>query len=271
MNKLIALGLAVLLVGAARAEDEEVEKKGLDKKAWKVGDVTREGLLHAPVAATTTSTPVVFAFHGHGGTARSASNQFKIHEQWPEAIVVYLQGLKTATKRDPQGAKPGWQNSADDEGGRDLKFFDAVLADLKKELKVDETKIFATGHSNGGGFTYLLWAERGEVLAAVGPSSSGPGQNRLRLKPKPAIHVAGEKDEVVTFEGQKKVIEGLKKLNSCAEKGVELGPSATLYPSHKKTPFVAFVHEGGHKPPEAAWKAIVRFFKEYETLPSAKE
>ena len=52
-----------------------------------------------------------------------------------------------------------------DQGDRDLKFFDEVLSTLKKEYKVDANRVYATGHSNGGAFTYLLWGERGDVFA----------------------------------------------------------------------------------------------------------
>lgn len=36
--------------------------------------------------------PVVFVFHGHGGTAQNVARRFRIHELWPEATVVYMQG-----------------------------------------------------------------------------------------------------------------------------------------------------------------------------------
>ena len=39
-------------------------------------------------------------------------------------------------------------------------FFDEVLASVKKDYKVDNKRIYVTGHSNGGSFTYILWAVR---------------------------------------------------------------------------------------------------------------
>ena len=54
---------------------------------------------------------------------------------------------------------------------------------------IDPRRVYAMGHSNGGGFTYVLWAARGDRFAAYGPSSSGalpararPPQARLRLR-----------------------------------------------------------------------------------------
>ncbi len=87
---------------------------------------------------------------------------------WPEAIVVYAQGLPTTAAHDPQGQKPGWQTEAGQEGNRDLKLFDAMLSTLHQKYSVDDTRIYTTGFSNGGGFSYLLWAERGKIIAAIG-------------------------------------------------------------------------------------------------------
>ena len=144
----------------------------LTRMEWKVDGVTREALVYAPATAKTDSSPVVFAFHGHGGAMKYAASKFAYHKHWPEAIAVYMQGLNTpGTLSDPQGKLPGWQKTFGDQGDRDLKFFDAVLATLKKDYKVDEKRIYATGHSNGGGFTYLLWAARGDVVTGRVESS----------------------------------------------------------------------------------------------------
>ena len=67
----------------------------LTRMEWKVDGVTREALVYVPATAKTHPCPVVFAFHGHGGTMRNAANKFACHKFWPEAIVVYMQGLDT--------------------------------------------------------------------------------------------------------------------------------------------------------------------------------
>ena len=142
--------------------------------------------------------PVVFDFHGHGGTARNAARAHHLHKEWPEAVVVYPQGLKTAGRMaDPEGKLPGWQKKSGDQEDRDLKFFDAVLASLKKDYKVDEKRIYATGHSNGGSFTYLIWAKRGETFAAFAPVAAAGGPLFREAKPRPLFHAASEKDLIV--------------------------------------------------------------------------
>jgi Poly(3-hydroxybutyrate) depolymerase len=256
-------------VPARAAKRAEVVLKDLVRREWTVGETAREALLYVPAAAKTSPAPVVFAFHGHGGTMQRAATMFHYHDVWPEAIVVYMQGLNTPGRlTDPEGKRPGWQNMPGSQDDRDLKFFDAVLALLKADYKVDESRIYATGHSNGGGFTYLLWRTRGDVFAAVAPSAaSGPGgewtKHLAALKPKPVLHLAGEKDPLVKYEWQQATMETLRKLNGCEPTGSEWGKWCTLYPSKTGTPVVTLIHPGAHNFPPEAPALFVKFFKEH--------
>jgi polyhydroxybutyrate depolymerase len=232
--------------------------------SWDVDGVAREALVYAPPAAKSTPSPLMFTFHGHGGTMNHAAASFAYQRHWPEAIVVYMQGLNTpGMLTDPEGKKPGWQKTFGDQNDRDLKFFDAVLTRLTKECRVDAKRIYATGHSNGGGFTYFLWAARGDVLAAVAPcAAAAKPEFRQHLRPKPVLHMAGENDPLVKFAWQQRTIEQLRKLNGCGE-GQPWGEHCTLYPSPQGTPVVTYIHPGGHKfPPEVA-PVIVKFFKQH--------
>src|SRR5436309_2707271 len=104
MNKFLALCI-ILFVGAGAAAQPPLAPIKVP-----VGGLERQALVYAPAKATRAPTPVVFAFHGHGGTAKAAANLFKYEKLWPEAIVVYLQGLPIPSKTDPTGKKNGWQH-----------------------------------------------------------------------------------------------------------------------------------------------------------------
>jgi polyhydroxybutyrate depolymerase len=258
MNKFLGILIALLLATPlARAAEN------LQTQNFTVDGVARTALVYVPSAAKTNHTPVVFVFHGHGGNARQVERSFHIEREWPEAIVVYMQGLPTVGQlTDPQGKLPGWQAATGNNADRDLKFFDAVLAQLKQDYNVDAKRIYATGHSNGGGFTYLLWLTRGEVFAAVAPCAAA-AKYAMQLKPKPVLHIAGEKDPLVKFSWQKLTMETLRKINGCDATGETWAKDCTLYPSKTGTPVVTFIHSGGHVVPASAPALIVKFFKEH--------
>ncbi len=239
----------------------------------KVEELDRAAILYVPkdaVAAKPSSErdqiskyPVVFVFHGHGGNSRNAQRTFQIEKHWPEAIAVYMQGIPTPGKlTDPEGKKNGWQSQVGDHHDRDLKFFDAVLGRLRAEFNIDNDRIYSTGHSNGGGFTYLLWEARGKEFAAVAPSAAAAGRrNRISI-PKPILHLAGRNDPLVKYAWQEASIQAMVKLNGCSDRVVrfENEPWET-YVSQGKTPVMVYIHDGEHRFPVHGSEMIVRFFQ----------
>ena len=255
-----------LLCSAANAADGQA-------RTWKVDGVERTALVYAPSSAQNEPSPVLFVFHGHGGKAAYVAKNARFDQLWPNALIVYMQGLPTPGRlTDPKGALPGWQARQGDQGDRDLHFFDAVLASLRKDYKIDESRIYATGHSNGGLFTYLLWASRGDLFAALAPSGAIAFTRGVTLKPKPILHVAGKNDELVKFAWQEMTMQAVRKINHCADHGVPWAKAgditATLYPSSPQgTPFVSAIYPGSHMPPSEASGLIVKFLKE-QTRPA---
>lgn len=256
----VAVLIAISACGILAAADPE-------KKTWKVGDVEREALVAKPAKAK--NPPLVFVWHGHGGTMKFAAKSMPIHDHWPEAIVVYPQGLNTPGRlTDPDGKKSGWQETKGDQKDRDLEFFDAMLKSFADD-GIDENRIYSTGHSNGGGFTYLLSAHRGKSLAAVAPSAC-IGMVR-GADPIPVLHIAGENDELVKFEWQQKMIERVKKLNGAVGEGKEWEKLGKIYASKDGAPVATYIHDGSHKYPEAAPKLIAAFFKEHPKAAEKKK
>ncbi|RYG20037.1 esterase [bacterium] len=202
--------------------------------------------------------PLVLAFHGHGGNMRQASRSFRAHEHWPEATVVYPQGLPTKGTYDPQGAKPGWQQKAGDDGDRDLRFVDAILASIKD---VDRKRTFAMGHSNGGRFTYVLWGSRGDNFAAYGPSGSPAIGMIRRFKPASVFATAGETDRLVPYAGQRMTIQALARLNGADLASGTKNGYVTLAKGRDGLEVGTYIHPGGHEYPSEAARATVELFK----------
>jgi polyhydroxybutyrate depolymerase len=262
--RLFCLTLLGFVTPTPAIEAQNVVPAGYERVEVTADGVSRVALVYAPPSAKTKPTPVVFGFSGHGGTAAQAARQFAMDREWPEAISVAMQALPTPGRFiDFEGKESGWQLRQGHMGDRDLKFFDALLARLKLDYQVDDKRVYAMGLSSGGYFTFLLWAARGEVLAAVSPAASEAADMLPALKPKPVLIVCGEKDQRVKYEWMRTTMDAVRKLNGCAAEGSQWGDQCKLYPSTSDTPVVEFIHPGGHDYPKGANVAIVRFFKEH--------
>jgi polyhydroxybutyrate depolymerase len=259
----------------------------LQTQTWNVGEIQRTAIIQSPsslpkaagpapivgsepetdsadsddtagLPATTQGPPLIFVFHGHGGTAvNMARKDFATH--WPEAYFVFPQGLNTKSYYDPEGKRTGWQNKVSNEDDRDLKFFDAMLETMLAK-GVDPNRVYVTGHSNGGYFSYLLWAQRHDKLAAIA-SSAGGGADGLSLQPLPAMHLAGREDAIVRFTIQERTMEHARRVNRCEAESTTLDSIGDQYASTLNTPFVEYVHGGGHEFLSDAPNRIVAFFK----------
>lgn len=260
---LICFFIMALLSGAAPGAHSQRRQlpTTAQRMLWKVGDTVREALVYIPAAARSKATPVVFAFHGHGGTMQNMFLTRRLDTLWPEAIFICPQGLNTPGQlTDPEGKLPGW-NKAQDSTNSDLHFFDVMLQAMEKEYNVDRNRIYATGHSNGGAFTYLLWAMRGHVFAAVAPTAAAAGKLLQQLQPKPAFHAMGETDPLVWPVMQKRTCDYIRQLNQCSATGETVAPNTTLYASKTGNPFEMYIHPGGHTYPAEVTALIAEFFK----------
>jgi polyhydroxybutyrate depolymerase len=228
-------------------------------KTIQVDGVQREALISAPSSAK--PAPLVFAFHGYGGNMRNAARNFNLHEHWPEAVVVYLQGLPSLNPRDPSNQRPGWDVMRPPADNRDVKFVDALLADLKKSHKIDEKQVFAMGHSNGGRFSYLLWGERGDSFRAFSMcGSNSVGFDNL-LKPKSAFLIAGLNDSTVPFANQQKTASFLTELLKVDPTPARTSGEYKLYKGAGNLQLATYFHPGGHEYPADAGKMVVDFFR----------
>jgi len=243
----------------------------LKKITWTINGIAREALVHPPTGGTGLA-PVIFAFHGHGGTDTGYSEKaFEL--SWPEAIVVYPQGLRTRTPVDSNCREAGWQEAVGEVNcfngnvDQDIKFFDVMLRKLKKLYSVDSNLVFVHGWSNGADFIYnVLWAARRNKIAALAPAG-GNMDTTFRKKPIPVIAVAGTQDDKVLFDEQQRDVSNVRILNKCSISGTvwATGASGLLamrYDSPVNAPVVFLQYIGTHRYPFTVPALIVRFFKE---------
>jgi len=228
---------------------------------WKGDGETRLAIIYAPSTKSAgEKAPLVFAFHGHGDDIQNFQYT-GIHRMWPEAIVVYFQGLPS---RD---GLSGWQVEKGDYNDRDLKLVDAALASLRGRFKVDDTRIYATGFSNGANFTYLLWAERPGLFAAYAPVAARLRSSVHLTQPKPLFHIAGIQDSQIPFADQKSAIEIARRVDGVAGEGASCGNGCTVYGADTANPVMTWIHAGGHEYPPSTSERIVKFFRDHSLRP----
>ncbi len=272
MRRFFLILLTVLCAASLSAQGKFRElltakaPEGFVEKTWTIDGVKRTALVRVP-AGVSGQLALVFCWHGHGGRSTHSAGRWGYDKADTTSILVFPQGLPTVSPLvDKEGRMPGWQTSVSSEGGRDLRFFDAMLADLKKEHPVDERRIYSMGHSNGAAFSYLLWQARPEVLAAIGSVAGSLRADAKLPSPMPVIHVAGEKDPLVKFAWQQATFAVVRKTNGCADDGKAWAKEgvleATIYASSKGAPLVTALHAGGHEYAKGSTELIVRFFKE---------
>jgi polyhydroxybutyrate depolymerase len=244
---------------------------GRHVSTFTVAGVTRTAIVVVP-AAVAKPAPLVFVFHGHGGTGANIERKFKIETLWPDAIVVYPNGLVGHKGRtDPAGIKTGWQTRAGEAGDRDLAFYDTMLATLRAQLPVDPDRIYVMGHSNGSGFVSLLLNTRGRAIAATANLSGQPSARDLATDPTRSMFMAmGKTDPIVPFANQQRAIPiAEKKLGvdpatarTQGDLRIETGPGGLELDT--------YIYPGGHEPPAAVPPLIVAFFRRQSLTASGR-
>jgi len=258
MNTTLLFLAATLLGGAAFADSKVL--------TMRVDGIERHAIVFTP--KTSAPAPLIFAFHGAGDTADNFSG-IELERAWPEAVVVYMEGLPRERNYGPGGF---WQIEKGQTGDRDLKFFDEAMAKVHAAHPIDDARIYAMGFSNGAKFVYLLWAERPHLFAALGPVAGQHAPSLSITEPKPLIHVAGERDHQNDIELQKATIEMARRVNGATEKGAPCGPYCSQYApptGTKGAPVMTVLHPGAHVYPAGTSEVIVRFFQRF-SLAKAK-
>lgn len=196
---LIVLILSVLAcVRTVPAPDETLN-------SFQHDDLERTYLLQVPPAYDGSQpVPLVLSFHGGGGNANTQIQTSGFSELADEEgfIVVYPNG--TGRRADELltwngGACCAYaaENQIDDVG-----FVRALIAELEAQYNIDPKRIFATGMSNGGIFSYRLACDASDIFAAVAPVA---GTQNYALcepaEPVSVIHFHGTDDGHVGYNG----------------------------------------------------------------------
>ena len=190
---------------------------GVNCRVVDVDGHPRRFIVYVPAAAPVTGprAPVVFMFHGSTGTGE----QFLRISGWREQadatglVAVFPTGLRyrvldsgrlstkwndysLASQVDLSERPPGYPADAP-WPANDVGFVDAMMADLGARLPIDRHRIYASGFSNGAGFTARLAVERSTVLAAAAFSGGALPSAQAPARPIPMYLTVGTLDDRV--------------------------------------------------------------------------
>jgi polyhydroxybutyrate depolymerase len=169
------------------------------------GSRTRSFIVHLPPRFEGRGAlPVLVAFHGGGGSAEGLQAYAGL-----DAIadregfaVVYPDGTGRLGRRLLTWNAGGCCGVAQKERADDVGFTWRVLADLARDLPLDATRVWATGHSNGAMMSYRLAAESAERVAAIAPVA---GEMQVAsfapARPVPVLHVHSVDDPRALYAG----------------------------------------------------------------------
>jgi len=159
------------------------------------GGSSRQALVHVPKSsAGGRQFAAVLVFHGLGDTSELVEDMTAFSRKADKAgfVAVYPQAL----------GDPGRWDIA---GSRDTAFIASLLTALKTDACIDQTRIYATGISMGGGMVNALGCRLADRIAAIAPVSGlyGPGWEGpctpSRSMPVVAFH--GLMDPIVPYAG----------------------------------------------------------------------
>ncbi|RNE49101.1 alpha/beta hydrolase family esterase [Corynebacterium alimapuense] len=136
---------------------------------------------------------VILVFHGWEMSAEQMRQSTELDQS--RSIVVYPQGVDNAWAPAPYAATSGEE---------DLAFVKTILDELEDEYDVDSSQVFATGFSNGGGFTAYLGCRMPDTFAAIAPVGAAyyeTVQADCEDTPLATLDIHGTYDQVVDYYG----------------------------------------------------------------------
>jgi len=158
------------------------------------GGQTRQYEIFVPASYRTGKAfPLVIGFHGQGGSASQFESYSGFSTLASQAgfIAVYPQGA---------GQISSWDTWA---GSQDVQFIRDLTATVEAQCAVDRNRIYAVGHSRGGGMVNRLACDLSDRIAAVG-SVSGTyqfGEDCSPGRPVAIVAFHGTDDSDVPYNG----------------------------------------------------------------------
>jgi polyhydroxybutyrate depolymerase len=168
-----------------------------------VNGVERQYLMYVPTTYSASKpVPLLLALHGGTGNAKEFEEETGF-DQIAESegfIVVYPDGLGFF-QYSLHVWNSGYIKAGSDMGTDDVAFLTTLITYLKTSYSIDASRVYITGHSNGGMMTDRMAAEHPELFAAAAPISSAVGGRETPSSPNYTIPTPSQPVTVVRVHG----------------------------------------------------------------------
>ena len=160
------------------------------------GETRRYNVYVPPGLDPDSPSPLLVDMHG-SGIEPEEQRQFSGTDELADdegIIVIY-----------PEGVLNSWNAIPGASGTDDVGFIRATVETVSQQLAVDAERVYATGHSRGGGMAQRLACEASDMFAAFAPVASAVRPESVSAcnpaRPVPVLTFRGLDDGIVPFEG----------------------------------------------------------------------
>lgn len=166
-----------------------------------VNGMTRVFVMSAPAVPAGTQLPVVFGFHGGGGSYVPfvQESEFEALAEEEGFITVYPKAVLV----EPNEGE--WILNTGANSRHDIDFVEAILDTLTENYCVDEDRIFSTGYSLGSMFNYEVACQLNDRFAATasfaGTMPIAPESCDI-VDPISILHIHGTADEIIPYSSE---------------------------------------------------------------------
>lgn len=168
-----------------------------------VNGTNRDIKVHVP-DNTPAGASLVIACHGMNQSAdwHDSNSKWTVVSDTAKFVLVF-----------PEGIDKGW----DIGGNRDVDLVCAIIDKMEKDHGINTSRVYLTGFSMGGMFTYHCANRISDKIAAFVPVSGYPmgDKSAYSSRPVPIMHVHGTSDDVCVFSGVQPTLDNWIARNEC--------------------------------------------------------
>ena len=218
---------------------------------------------------------LVFGWHWLGGSAQNVASQNYYGLVSPSADTAIFVAPEGTSQGGGQGGSLGWWNS----GGSDIEFLKALLTSFRANLCIDENRIFSTGFSFGGMFSFSSGCSPNGMMRAIAPMAGNAQVSRCESGSRPVATMGfhGTNDSVVDIGSGRKGRDIFVQRNGCSTQTTPVSPSwcdglntgqqpcscVQYQGCQAGYPVIWCEYNGPHQIAPNSSKAIWEFFKQF--------